>query len=52
MDNKCSGSIHRTPYKTIRTGSIYKTLKNILKYFPKKEGFLKFIWYSIYTTKK
>jgi len=28
---------------TIRIGSIYKTTKNILKNFPKKEGFLEFI---------
>ena len=34
------------------TGSIYKSPKNILKYFPKKEGFLKFLSYIIYTIKK
>ena len=38
-----------TPYKTICTGSICKTIKKILKYFLKKEGFLRFMWYSIYT---
>jgi len=41
--NKCIVSIHRTPYKTTFTGSIYKSPKNISKYFPKKEGLLKFI---------
>ena len=43
MENKCRSSIHRTRYKTTYTGSAYKAPKNILKYFPKKEGFLKFM---------
>jgi len=45
-----SASIHRTPYKTTYTSSIYKTPKNILKYFPKKDGFLEFI--MIYNNSK
>ena len=49
MENNCRSSIHRTRYKTIYTGSIYKTLKTILNYFPKKEGLFKIsVVYIIY----
>jgi len=38
----------RTRYNTTRIGSIYKIPKNILKYFSKKEGFLKFMSYIVF----
>ncbi|GAI81727.1 unnamed protein product, partial [marine sediment metagenome] len=36
------------PFSQYITG-ISPVIKNISKFFPKKEGFLEFMWYSIFT---
>ena len=43
--NKCRGTMSRTRYRTICAGSINQIAKN---YFPKKEGLLKLVAYSVY----
>ena len=47
MKNNYKNIFHKSFIKQ----ALYSQSKNILKYFPKKEGFLKFMWYYRYIIK-